>query len=102
MTRSFTKRAPRRGGRPTQVTRLAFAFALGASAAGWTGDRAGAFDRLAGDADFRPQRTAQWFAASPIGAAELRAFHEHAGRALGSVFGHSGCMINLAASIGDA
>jgi deoxyribonuclease IV len=41
----------------------------------------------------------QWFAASPFGAAELRAFHEHAGRAsLGSVFGHSGYMINLAAA----
>jgi deoxyribonuclease-4 len=41
----------------------------------------------------------QWFAASPLGAAELRAFHEHADRALvRSVFGHSGYMINLAAA----
>lgn len=40
----------------------------------------------------------QWFAAAPLGDAELRAFHEHAERArLGSVFGHSGYMINLAA-----
>lgn len=41
----------------------------------------------------------QWFAASPLAAAEVRAFHEHAERArLGSVFGHSGYMINLAAT----
>jgi deoxyribonuclease-4 len=41
----------------------------------------------------------QWFAGAPLAAAELRAFHEHAERAsLGSVFGHSGYMINLAAA----
>lgn len=41
----------------------------------------------------------QWFASSPFAAAELRAFHEHAERGrLGSVFGHSGYMINLAAT----
>jgi deoxyribonuclease-4 len=41
----------------------------------------------------------QWFAPSPFTEAELRAFHEHAERAqLGSVFGHSGYMINLAAT----
>jgi deoxyribonuclease-4 len=41
----------------------------------------------------------QWFAASPFADAELRAFHEHAERAqVGSVFGHSGYMINLSAA----
>lgn len=41
----------------------------------------------------------QWFAAAPFAEAELRAFHEHAERGrLGSVFGHSGYMINLAAA----
>ncbi|MEA3210786.1 MAG: deoxyribonuclease [Chthoniobacter sp.] len=41
----------------------------------------------------------QWFAASPFAPAELRAFHEHAGRTrLRSVFAHSGYMINLAAA----
>ena len=41
----------------------------------------------------------QWFAPSPLGAAELRAFHEHAERGrLASVFGHSGYMINPAAA----
>ena len=41
----------------------------------------------------------QWFAAGPFAEAELRAFHEHAERdRLGSVFGHSGYMINLAAT----
>jgi deoxyribonuclease-4 len=41
----------------------------------------------------------QWFAAAPFADAELRAFHEHPARAsLGSVFGHSGYMINLAAA----
>lgn len=41
----------------------------------------------------------QWFAAAPFAEAELRAFHEHAERAqLRSVFGHSGYMINLAAT----
>jgi deoxyribonuclease-4 len=41
----------------------------------------------------------QWFAASPIAAAELRVFHEHADRhRLKAVFGHSGYMINLAAT----
>lgn len=44
----------------------------------------------------------QWFAAAPFTAPELRAFHEHAERArLGSVFGHSGYMINLAAANPD-
>ena len=41
----------------------------------------------------------QWFAAAPFTSAELRAFHEHADRdRLGAVFGHSGYMINLAAT----
>jgi deoxyribonuclease-4 len=41
----------------------------------------------------------QWFAASPFAPDELRAFFEHAERArLGSIFGHSGYMINLAAA----
>jgi deoxyribonuclease-4 len=41
----------------------------------------------------------QWFAPAPFAAAELRAFHEHAERArLRCVFGHSGYMINLAAT----
>jgi deoxyribonuclease-4 len=41
----------------------------------------------------------QWFARSPINPAELRAFHEHVERGrLRSVFGHTGYMINLAAS----
>lgn len=44
----------------------------------------------------------QWFAAAPLPAAELRAFHEHPDRArLRSVFGHSGYMINLAAANPD-
>ncbi|HEV7868489.1 MAG TPA: deoxyribonuclease IV [Chthoniobacteraceae bacterium] len=41
----------------------------------------------------------QWFAPSPFAPAELRAFHEHAERAqVRTVFGHSGYMINLAAT----
>jgi deoxyribonuclease-4 len=41
----------------------------------------------------------QWFAPAPFAPAELRAFHEHVDRArLSSVFGHSGYMINLAAT----
>ena len=41
----------------------------------------------------------QWFAPSPLGAEELRGFHEHEYRAqLKAVFGHSGYMINLAAT----
>jgi deoxyribonuclease-4 len=41
----------------------------------------------------------QWFAPAPWQPEELRAFHEHAERAtIGSVFGHSGYMINLAAT----
>ena len=41
----------------------------------------------------------QWFAAAPFTGAELRAFHEHPRRGeLRSVFGHSGYLINLAAS----
>ncbi|HEX8296486.1 MAG TPA: deoxyribonuclease IV [Chthoniobacteraceae bacterium] len=41
----------------------------------------------------------QWFAPAPFAPAELRAFHEHPERArLSAVFGHSGYMINLAAT----
>jgi deoxyribonuclease IV len=41
----------------------------------------------------------QWFAAAPFSDAELRAYHEHAEiRQMGFIFGHSGYMINLAAS----
>ena len=41
----------------------------------------------------------QWFAAAPFAEAELRAFHAHPRRGeLRSVFGHSGYLINLAAS----
>lgn len=41
----------------------------------------------------------QWFAAAPFAEAELRAWHEHAERSrLGFAFGHSGYMINLAAT----
>ncbi|MES2572237.1 MAG: deoxyribonuclease IV [Verrucomicrobiota bacterium] len=41
----------------------------------------------------------QWFAAAPLAEADVRAFHEHAERdRIGSVFGHSGYMINLAAT----
>jgi deoxyribonuclease-4 len=41
----------------------------------------------------------QWFAAAPFGADELRAFHDHQQRdRLRTVFGHSGYMINLAAT----
>lgn len=44
----------------------------------------------------------QWFAAAPFSDAELRAYHEHAEiRRLGFIFGHSGYMINLAASNPD-
>lgn len=40
----------------------------------------------------------QWFAPSPLSAAEIQAFHDHPRRGeLRSVFGHSGYMINLAA-----
>jgi deoxyribonuclease IV len=39
----------------------------------------------------------QWFASSPLGEDEVRAFREGAPQ-LGSVFGHSGYMINLAAA----
>jgi deoxyribonuclease-4 len=41
----------------------------------------------------------QWFAAAPFGIQELREFHEHENRAaVKTVFGHSGYMINLAAT----
>lgn len=41
----------------------------------------------------------QWFARSPFSSAELHAFHRHAEtNTLGAVFGHSGYMINLAAT----
>ena len=41
----------------------------------------------------------QWFARSPFSEAELLAFHRHAEtNILGAVFGHSGYMINLAAT----
>ncbi|HEX5175848.1 MAG TPA: deoxyribonuclease IV [Chthoniobacteraceae bacterium] len=41
----------------------------------------------------------QWFAGAPVGIEELRAFHEHENRrAVKMVFGHSGYMINLAAT----
>jgi len=41
----------------------------------------------------------QWFAAAPFAPAELRAFHEHPQRdRVRAVFGHSGYMINLAAT----
>jgi deoxyribonuclease-4 len=41
----------------------------------------------------------QWFAASPLAEAELRAWREHPQRSeIKSVFGHSGYMINLAAA----
>ena len=41
----------------------------------------------------------QWFARAPFADAELRAWHEHTDRAaLGAIFGHSGYMINLAAT----
>jgi deoxyribonuclease-4 len=41
----------------------------------------------------------QWFAPSPLSPADLRAFHEHSERGrLHSVFGHTGYMINLAAT----
>ena len=44
----------------------------------------------------------QWFAAGPFAADEVRAFHEHPARArLRCVFGHSGYMINLAATNPD-
>lgn len=39
----------------------------------------------------------QWFAASPFADPEVKAFREAAGQ-LGSIFGHSGYMINLAAT----
>ena len=41
----------------------------------------------------------QWFARSPFSSVELRAFHRHAEtNTLGAVFGHTGYMINLAAT----
>jgi deoxyribonuclease-4 len=41
----------------------------------------------------------QWFAPAPFTPAELRAYHEHAEMPkLGFIFGHSGYMINLAAT----
>ena len=41
----------------------------------------------------------QWFAVAPFTAEELRAFHAHPQRAkIRSIFGHSGYMINLAAT----
>jgi deoxyribonuclease-4 len=41
----------------------------------------------------------QWFARSPFSSAELLAFHRHTEtNTLGAVFGHSGYMINLAAT----
>jgi len=41
----------------------------------------------------------QWFAPAPFGTEELRGFHEHEKRGeLKTVFGHSGYMINLAAT----
>src|SRR5215212_2220271 len=44
----------------------------------------------------------QWFAAGPFGPDELRLFHEHSERGrLHSVFGHTGYMINLAATNPD-
>jgi deoxyribonuclease-4 len=39
----------------------------------------------------------QWFAASPLAAEELERYHDSAG-ALKSIFGHSGYMINMAAT----
>ena len=39
----------------------------------------------------------QWFASGPLPAEELERYHDSAG-ALGSVFGHSGYMINMAAT----
>lgn len=44
----------------------------------------------------------QWFAPGPFSDPELCAWHQHSGRAqLGAVFGHSGYMINLAATNPD-
>ncbi|MDQ3623053.1 MAG: deoxyribonuclease IV [Verrucomicrobiota bacterium] len=44
----------------------------------------------------------QWFAVAPFAEKELRAWHEHAERSrLGFAFGHSGYMINLAATNPD-
>lgn len=91
-----------RGNKPTPASGAGLSCLLGAHVS-----TAGGVDKAIGRArsigctamQIFVKNNMQWFAASPLAAAEVRAFHEHAERAsLGSVFGHSGYMINLAAT----